>query len=122
MLGRLVMRNVIFPTLFITLSLCTSSCQKLGIYTQADMDNKTNQIVLLQEHLQSAKEESEELNNRLSELQSASEELQENVDSLQTDNWIDVIPNIEASSQDVEYVIEETLSASENLNSVLQNY
>lgn len=84
-------RGTIALLIFATM-LSLSGCQRLGIYTQTDIDEKNDQMPELEQQLQSSKEISDELNSRLSDLQSASEDLQTNFDRLQSENWNDVMP------------------------------
>lgn len=105
---------LIFATL-----LSLTGCQKLGIYTHTDIDERNDLIVALVQQLQSARENADELDSRLSDLQGASDDLQTSVDRLQSENWRDVVPDIESSSQEVESAQYEASSASDDLSSSL---
>jgi septal ring factor EnvC (AmiA/AmiB activator) len=114
MLRKKVISVLVFATMF-----CLSGCQELNICTQTDIDRKNGQIAALEMQLQSARENADELKSRLSDLQDASEDLQANVDRLKSENWRDVVPDIESSSQAVESAQDEASSASEELTSIL---
>ena len=68
--------------------LLLSGCHAAGIYTQQDIDAKDKQIAELKDHIE--------------ELESASNDLRANVDRLQSENWRDVVPDIEQSTEDLE--------------------
>jgi hypothetical protein len=62
----------------------------------------------------------EDLQNAQDELRSASADLQDNVDRLQSENWRDVVPDIEQSSSDVDYAQENSESASQDVADTLE--
>ena len=59
-------------------------------------------ITELEEQLEEARAQLASLEDRRDQLQSAAEDLRNNVDRLSSENWRDVVPDIDASSEGVE--------------------
>ena len=59
-------------------------------------------IAALEEQLEEARTQLASLEGRRDQLQAASDDLRDNVDRLSSENWRDVVPDIDSSSEDVE--------------------
>jgi peptidoglycan hydrolase CwlO-like protein len=104
---------------YLLLAFVLSGCARIGIYTQNDIDERDSQIADLQEQLQTAKNYAGELQSRLDDLQNASQDLQSNVERLQSEDWSNVVPDIESASASVDEAQDEAATAAEDLNSSL---
>ena len=76
-----------FMGLFLS-AILLSGCHEVGIYTQRDIDVRDGKIASLKSSIEA--------------LQSANEDLRSNIDRLQSENWRDVVPDIEQSADEVE--------------------
>lgn len=59
-------------------------------------------IAELEEQLEKACSQLASLEGRRDQLQSAADDLRDNVDRLSTENWRDVVPDIDSSAEDLE--------------------
>lgn len=87
----------------------TTSCGSgSGRYSDPDYDSYLEQeeacprIQELEDQLEEARAELGVLQDRKDQLQSSVQELRSNVDRLATENWRDVVPDIDVSAGDVE--------------------
>ena len=83
-------------------------------------DERDERIAELEAQVEEARSNAEDLQNAQDELRSASADLQYNVDRLQSENWRDVVPDIEQSSSDVDYAQENSESASQDVADTLE--
>jgi len=71
-------------------------------YDEESCVSENGRIAELESQLEEARSQLSALEDRKDQLQSAASELQDNVDRLASENWRDVIPDIDASADDVE--------------------
>jgi len=83
-------------------------------------DERDDRIAELEAQLKEAREIAAELETRQSDVESATNDLNDNVDRLASENWRDVIPDIERSTQDVDSAQQDAAVSAQELSEALE--
>lgn len=103
-------RYRLFTTIFgiaILLSGCGSGSSRYPGASSADephedlCSDENERISVLEDQLEEARRQLDALEERKNQLQSAADSLRRNVDRLGLENWRDVVPDIDASANEV---------------------
>ena len=83
-------------------------------------DDRDERIAELEAQLEEAREQAEELQARQGDLEAASSDLQHNVARLESENWRDVVPDIEQSTYEVDSAQQDAASSAQELSDSLE--